>query len=337
MTKKLWSVLFGAFLFLAMSGAAAVHSADKPVKFKCVAFAPVHELAVQLWWDGIKRINEEFEGEVLFELAGGPEVVPPFELHGAVMGGIVDVAFLPPSYYRGKLPEAEIADYTDCSWPELMEIGFLDDMRKIHSELGLFYLIDPYVGSGEGRTHFYVFTNVNAKSPEELAGKKIRVFPAISPFIKSLGASPALMSPNDIYIALERGVIDGFVDVIIGIIDDYHYEEICDYFIPYGFYRTSVSTLVNQESWDRLTEDLQERILAFVETEVVQGWQDFFDRVNSAETQKVLDAGIKPLEWSREEIDTYLTTAYRSGWESVEKESPGFIEKYGDKYWRHYK
>jgi len=285
----------------------------------------------------MEMINKEFEGEVLFELLGGPEVVPAFEQHGACMSGVFDVAFLPPSYYRGKLPDAEIADYSDCSWDDLIAAGYLEDNRNIHAPLGLFYLIDSHPGKGEGQTSFYIFTNVEAETPWDMAGAKIRVFPAISPFITALGGDPILMSAGDIYTALDRGVIDGFVDINVGIVDDYHYEEICDYFIPYGFYRTPLSVMINMDSWNQLSKDLQDRIVAFTETTVVEEWQEYFNTMNPEETQKILDAGIMPLEFSQDDVDAYLATAYSAGWESVEKESPGFISKYGDKYWKYYR
>jgi TRAP-type mannitol/chloroaromatic compound transport system substrate-binding protein len=338
MKKVTYGCLVAFSVALLISGSIPLSAAAaEPVEFKCAAFCPVHELTVKQWWEGMEMINKEFEGEVLFKLLGGPEVVPAFELHGATMKGVFDVAFVPPSYYRGKLPEAEIADYTDSGWNEIVKNGFLEDNRKMHEKLGLFYLIDSHVGVGEGRTYFYIFTNVSAKNPEDLAGKKIRVFPAISPFIKALGADPILMSPSDIYMALERGVIDGFVDINVGIVDDYHYQEICEYFIPHGFYHTAISVLINSKSWNRLSKDLQDRITGFTETEVVKTWQEYFNRTNPAETKKIIDAGIKPISFSEDQKEKYLTTAYRSAWESVEKEAPGFIEKYGDKYWLHYK
>ena len=334
--KRRFGWVGGLLLALLVCGSAVIADA-KPVTFKCVTFCPVHELTVKQWWRGMEMINKEFEGEVRFELLGGPETCPAFELHGSTISGIVDVGFLPPSYYRGKLPEAEIADYTDSGWDEIVQAGFLEDMRKIHEPLGLFYLIDSHVGVGEGRTYFYIFTNVDAKKPGDLAGKKIRTFPAINPFVEALGGNPISMPPKDTYMALERGVIDGFVDINVGIVDDYHYQEVCDYFIPYGFYHTSVSTIINMDKWNQLSKDLQDRITKFVETEVVDEWQKYFNKTNPEETQKIIDAGIEPIKWTDQEVDDYLTTAYTSAWKSVEEEAPGFIEKYGDKYWNYYR
>ena len=308
-----------------------------PVEFKFAAFCPVHEETIKSWWRGMEMINQRFKGQVLFKLTGGPEVVPAFELHGATIKGVVDGCILPPSFYRGKLPDAEIADYSDGGWDEIVANGYLKDNREMHAKLGLFYLIDDHCGKGTGRTHFYIFLKKDAKSTADLAGRKIRVFPAISPFIKALGGNPVLMSPKDIYMALDRGVIDGFVDINVGIVDDYHYEEICKYFIPYGFYRTPLGVLINMKSWDRLSKDLQNKIAKYAETEVVGMWQKYFDQINPAETKKMIGAGIKPVQWSKEDAKKYLTTAYKAGWESVEKESPGFIKKYGPKYWLYYK
>jgi TRAP-type C4-dicarboxylate transport system substrate-binding protein len=312
-------------------------AAEKAVEFKCVAFAPVLEETVKSWWRGMEMINTKFKGQVNFKLLGGPEVVPAFELHGATMSGIVDVCLLPPSYYRGKLPDAEISDYTDGEWDEILSNGFLDDNRKLHEKLGLYYLIDDHPGKGVGKTSFYIFLKKDAPSPADLAGRRIRVFPAISPFMKALGANPVMMPPNDIYEALDKGVIDGFVDINVGIVDDYHYEAICKHFIPYGFYRTALGVLVNNKAWSRLSKDLQDQITKYTETEVVKMWQDYYNKTNPAETKKLIDAGIKPVQWSEAQKKQYLSTAYKAGWESVEAQSAGFIERYGKKYWLHNK
>ncbi|MBW2610195.1 MAG: TRAP transporter substrate-binding protein DctP [Deltaproteobacteria bacterium] len=322
---------------LVFGHAIAPQATAAPVEFKCVAFAPVHEETIKTWWKGMEMINNKFKGQVLFKLTGGPEVVSPFEQHGATMKGIVDVCILPPSFYRGKLPEAEIADYSDLGWDELLAKGYLEDNRKMHAEIGLYYLIDDHCGKGKGRTSFYIFLKKEAKSLADLKGRKIRVFPAISPFIKALDAHPILMKSDDIYIGLDRGTIDGFVDINVGIVDDYHYEEICKSFIPYGFYRTPLGILINMKAWNRLSKDLQDKITKYTETEVVNMWQEYFDKTNHPETEKLIKAGIKPVQWSEADKKKYLATAYKAGWESVEKESPGFIKRYAHKYWLHYK
>ncbi len=338
MKKAMYQLLSVTFLAtIVFAFAAAPQAVGQAVEFKCVSFSPVLEETVKSWWRGMEMINNKFKGQVSFKLLGGPEVVPPFELHGATINGVTDVAQLPPSFYRGKLPDAEIADYSDAEWPDMIRNGFLEDMRKMHEKLGLFYLIEDHPNQGVGRTYFYIFLKKDAKSIADLAGRRIRVFPAISPFIKALGANPVLMPPQDIYEALDKGVVDGFVDINVGIVDDYHYEKICKSFIPYGFYRSSLGILVNMKAWNRLSKDLQNQITKYTETDVVKMWQDYYDKTNPAETKKLIDAGIKPVQWSEAESKKYLTTAYKAGWESVEAQSPGFIERYGKKYWLHHK
>ena len=90
-------------------------------------------------------------------------------------------------------------------------------------------------------------------------------------------------------------------------------------------------------AWNRLSRDLQDQITQYVETDVVEMWQAYYNKSNPEETRKIIEAGIKPVQWTDAQVKQYLTTAYKAGWESVEKESPGFIEKYAKKYLLHYK
>ena len=68
MNNKLYSFFVVAILASLMLGYAAVpHAEAGPVKFKCVAFAPVHEETIKSWWRGMEMINKKFKGEVVFE------------------------------------------------------------------------------------------------------------------------------------------------------------------------------------------------------------------------------------------------------------------------------
>ena len=58
---------------------------------------------------------------------------------------------------------------------------------------------------------FAIYMGEDVSSLEDLKGKRIRVFPTRLPLVQALGAEPIVLAMGDIYTALERGAIDGYV------------------------------------------------------------------------------------------------------------------------------
>ena len=58
---------------------------------------------------------------------------------------------------------------------------------------------------------FQLFLNKPIKTVADLKGMKIRVSPTNVPFMKAVGANPVQMPPSDVYTAMERGVVDGYI------------------------------------------------------------------------------------------------------------------------------
>jgi TRAP-type transport system periplasmic protein len=105
---------------------------------------------------------------------------------------------------------------------------------------------------------FHLFT---AKKPinkmEDLKGMKIRVAsPQIGLTVKAYGGVPVSLSPSEIYMALERGTVDGII-TSMGLIHGAKLYELVKYALwePLGL--GPLMNIMNMDFWNKIPGDLQ--------------------------------------------------------------------------------
>lgn len=113
----------------------------------------------------------------------------------------------------------------------------------------------------------YGYMAVIGKKPirtmEEFKGKRIRVFGEISSeFLKSLGAAPVFMSIGEVYLALQRGTIDGVLTSTCSV-DERKFYEVAKHFtvIRVGEFQNQPAVLINLKKYQELPSDLQKLLI----------------------------------------------------------------------------
>lgn len=114
---------------------------------------------------------------------------------------------------------------------------------------GLFY-------GEEGFRHF--FTVKEVKGLEDLKGMKLRVSndPIMNGMVEGLGASPTVVSFNELYSALQTGVVDGAEQPIANY-ESNAFPEVAPNLILDGHTLGAIQVIITDEAWDKLTEDQQ--------------------------------------------------------------------------------
>ncbi len=296
-------------------GAASVWAG--PVKFKAVAFLPANNANVAGFNIFMEKINEQFKDDIKVELLGGPEVTPPFQLHEAVKNGVIDMCVTSCGYYPSLLWEAQSTMFTNKGHLEVAATGYYDVMRKLHQEKGLIWL-----GPATLSDTFHIYTNVVLKAPEDLSGKKIRVFPPFIPLMKALGGAPINLPIGDIYTAMERGSIDGYVQSPLGVVTDYSWHEVTKYALVYPLYKAIAVILVNQGTWNKLSPDVQKAIIEYKDKVINQAINDYYVTLREERWNLMMEKGMKPLTFSDEDGERFLKTAYDSAWDFIIEKSP---------------
>lgn len=114
---------------------------------------------------------------------------------------------------------------------------------------GLFY-------GEEGFRHF--FTVKEVKGLEDLKGMKLRVSndPIMNGMVSGLGANPTVVSFNELYSALQTGVVDGAEQPIANYKSN-AFPEVAPNLILDGHTLGAVQVIITDEAWDKLTEEQQ--------------------------------------------------------------------------------
>lgn len=297
------------------------------MKFKAAAFLPVNNIDVKGFRIFIDKMNVKFKDYLEIELLGGPEVTPPFQLHEAVKSGVLDMCQTSCAYYPSLLWEAQAGMFKNYeisgteNYPEFYEI-----MSKLHEDVGLVWLDDCDLGET-----FHMYSNVSLDTPWNLAGLKIRVFPAFIPLVEALGAVPINLPMGDIYTAMERGAVDGFVMTHYGFVTDWSWQEVTKYVIDYPLYTTAAYVLVNPDTWNKLPPNVQQEIREFKINKIDPVALEYYTQVSDETWKQMLTPSFRPplnktppklIKFSEADGKAFLDLANDAAWDYVIAKSP---------------
>src|SRR5687768_12277985 len=85
-----------------LAGALAGHAAE--VTLKGAVAVPLNSVIAAPFARFVEKLNADGKGVLQIRLLG-PEAVPGAEQGNAIKSGVLDIAALPPSYYKGLLVE----------------------------------------------------------------------------------------------------------------------------------------------------------------------------------------------------------------------------------------
>jgi TRAP-type C4-dicarboxylate transport system substrate-binding protein len=286
----------------------------QPIVLKAVTAFPKPHLnndPVPLFVDAV---NKRAAGRLKIEWLGGPEVSASFDQIHAIKAGTIDMdLYYPWGYMKSVMPEADAQGLSELAAWEERKSGLFDLWSEIFEKR----LNAKYLGRLHSNVTFNVFCKPKIEKVADLKGLKIRVMPLYIPFMKALGASPVTMPPTDIYTAMERGVVDGFMWPRVGMIS-WGLQEVTKFMILPGVFQMEPATMINLDRWKKIPKDLQDLLL-----EVIQE----YEYIGTARNYMILEkeeavrakAGMKIIDLPPGEAEKFYKTAYDYTWEEVLK------------------
>lgn len=141
---------------------------------------------------------------------------------------------------------------------------------------GLFY-------GEEGFRHFFTVKPVNTM--EDLSGMKLRVSndPIMNGMVSGLGANPTVVSFNELYSALQTGVVDGAEQPIANYKSN-AFPEVAPNLILDGHTLGAIQVIITDEAWDKLTSEQQDIMM-----EAAKYASEFNRRISEEAENKVLE------------------------------------------------
>jgi TRAP-type C4-dicarboxylate transport system substrate-binding protein len=309
----LCGVTIVAILFFSVSALA------KPVELKAVSFLPKDHALMVPANDLVKRINAELKDQVIINLAGGGEVIPPMQQADAVRSGVVDMIFNVPAYFTAMFPEGWtyfVSKYTPTE--ERKPGGFYDFMVKRFQKIDMMYL---------GRwlySPFYLWVSKPVAHLAELKGLKMRTAAHYDRFMQEMGIVPVTIMPTDVYTALERGNVHGFGWPLLGP-REMGWVDKCKYIIDHSFHPASNGVIVmNLKKWNSLPKEIQTKILeitAKFEPDMVT----HFRKEDEKEWKELEKLGAKRIYFPPAEAKEYIDIIYRVDWQILTEKVPDLV------------
>ena len=314
-----WRLLALAAAGAALLGAGRVACAEEVTLKAVTAFAEGTSFS-KPFEDFVAKVNAEGKGVLQINYIGGPKAMPPFEVGNAVKTGIVDIGNVTSAFYNNLLPEGEALKLATRTAAEQRQNGAWDFINKLHNEkVNAWYL----ARTGDN-VPFHLYLTQAIEKPD-LKGLTIRTTPVYRAFFTALGANLVQTPPGEVYTALERGSVQGYGWPIQGIFD-LGWQKLTKFRVDPGFYTVEVNVLVNLDRWKKL-DDQQRELLSrnalWLEAESAKR----NPAINTEETKRQAEAGIKVIEFKGADRDLWVKTADQAGWDYVKKVAPENAEK----------
>jgi len=262
MKKKLISIVTVMVVALSfcMFNAGTVYAEPKVVIKMQSTFPSLSQIAVNLRFFA-EKVDLLTDGEVKIKIYWPGQLVKTKQALSAVQKGMVDSLFTGMGYYfLGVIPEAAgvLVPYgwenTDDMVDVFLNYGYLDLLRSIYAENGLYYVTPMSVGNQGLITKFPV------RKVEDLKGKKIRATGPLGFAVQALGGAPVNLAPVEIYTALQRGTVDGTTYPWYTV-KDYKFHEVTNYICTPGILTPAICDIViNAKVWEGLAPEYQKAI-----------------------------------------------------------------------------
>lgn len=311
-------ILAAGVAMLALGGASAA-SAEETVLKGAMFIKSDKSLFRAIFNDFAAKVNERGEGLLKIDPILGPEAIPSREMANALTEGVVDVAGLPPAFYQSQVPEADALQLATVSPEKQRENGAIEYLQEKYHAAG-WHLLAQYGYD----LKFHLFLNEPIESLSDFEGYKLRTTPTYRHFFDRLGAVQVETSRGELYTAMERGVVDGYANVMSEVAPA-GWDEVTKYRVDPGFYRPIVTITMNLESWEALSAE-QQALLDEVAAEVETSMSAEMGEQDKAAGQRMVDNGMEVITLGDAEGQELVETALEAYWDLLEERQPESME-----------
>lgn len=207
------------------------------------------------------KVREYSKGAVEVKIFDSAQLFKDTEIVEALQEGLVETGLVPVNKWSGMIPAADV-----------FEMPFIyKDLSSIKKfiEAGAGELLDKEFQKRAVKTLFWVdygyiqfFNNKRPLTkPDDFKGLKMRTFSSgDADTLKALGAAPTVMSSSEMYMALQRGTVDGATTGMPAAVSRKVHE--VQKFMTEANYTTAQFVVqANHKWWEKLPQDQREAIL----------------------------------------------------------------------------
>lgn len=221
------------------------------------------------WW--MDEVEKRSGGLVKFERYWSGSLAPGPELLEAIDSGIADVAAILPPMMPGKIPLHIITTLPGVNphvWPRGMAIMELyERVPEFKVELAKYHAMPLAFMASSPQN---LLSRKPVRTLDDLKGMKIRAKGYYLQLLEKLGAVPVTMTWGEIYTALQRGTIGGWLQDSSGFVA-LGAQETAKYHTQLNGSGTGFLIVIRQETFDSLPAEVQKVMLDMAKEEATTG------------------------------------------------------------------
>ena len=208
-----------------------------------------------------ERVKEYSKGAVEVKIFDSAQLFKDTEIVEGLQEGLVETGLVPVNKWSGMISAADV-----------FEMPFIyKDLSSIKQfiEAGAGDLLDTEFQKKAVKTLFWVdygyiqfFNNRHPlKRPDDFKGLKMRSFSSgDADTLRALGAAPTVMSSSEMYMALQRGTVDGATTGMPAAVSR-KIMEVQKYMTKANYTTAQFVVQANLKWWEKLPKDQQEAVL----------------------------------------------------------------------------
>ncbi len=249
----------------------------------------------------------------------GPDVIPTNEQFQPLQAGVFDLLYTHAAYHLGSIAAGAAIEAIDPDPVKRRETGIIEYVDKQYNNIGV-----KLVAVLPMAKYNIVLKDPVADRSPSLAGLKIRTASLLAPVVKTLGGAPVNMPPGEIYTALQKGVIDGFTLVAVGL-KDYKVHEVTGYLARPLFAFISSCIFMNLDTYNSLSEQEKQ----WMDQAAVKSEKEslaFFQHQHTAEVAELKALGMKETQLNAEDAQKMDKIFSDTIWAVSEKKSGQIIK-----------
>jgi TRAP-type mannitol/chloroaromatic compound transport system substrate-binding protein len=288
--KRLASVILVGVLVFCLAGTAiAQQPAGKVFKWRFQSHWPAGSASFKPLKDWFEtKLTKLTGGQLQITLYPAAALVPTKEMFDSVRKGTVDGATGSPAYWMTIVPIAGVSGNCPMTFREAWEglyfhyvLGFEDMLKEAHGKHNVLYYTEKIYP-----------TAMIGKKPirkiEDFKGYKIRSSGAIADMLKELGAAPSLIPGEELYLALQTGVVQGAHWGAAGGALTMKFCEVAKYYIQPNLAMSGTDVIIiNKDAFNALPKDVQLTLdLALKERVWHRTHEYIMDEINALNTMK---------------------------------------------------
>jgi len=297
--KKKCFVLLSVFMIAAVmfcTASTAASAPAKPVELKLAhAWATTHHVHVILdQW--AKDVEKATNGRVKITIYPGGTLSTAVQLYDTLRTGVVDLAWFLQGYTPGKFPLTSVIELpfmaTSAKQGSSVIWELLENSPELQAEYGGVKVLSVWVvDPGQLMTTRKVVRNFN-----DVKGLKLRIgSDTLKPTAEALGAVPILMAINELYDALQKGVVDG---TLLGTsaIRTFKLQSLLKGVTIGHFFVNAQALGINRNSWARIPAEDQKIIMDLAGLRLAQITGSKFDSEGKVGYDDAVAAGAEMVQ-----------------------------------------